>query len=131
MATEREHYIAHGLIRVVLQYPDKLGYFTDLRSLATYFRQWLPDIGDHEIVDAMKRLVPQYLTLLKWSNGHRRSIEYPTGIQNDEEFFYQGTICLRQTPYTRRRLHELTALFSVADVEPPKKTNGSGGRGAT
>ena len=66
MNTHRYHYIEYELLRLALQDTgDGLGSPTSLPVLWAAFRQWLPDVENREIVDALKRLQPQYLTLLK------------------------------------------------------------------
>ena len=119
MTAQRYHYIEHEILQLVLQPSDHLGYPTGLPTLANAFRQWLPDIADREIVDALKRLSPKYLTLLKWSKQYGRFIEYPTDISDDGEFFYRGDMRLRRTPHTDPYLQELAALFPPPE-EPSK-----------
>jgi hypothetical protein len=121
MNAQRHHCIEHEILRLTLENSDHLGYSTSLPTVTNAFRQWLPDILHREIVDALKRLSPKYLTLLKWSNQHGQFIEYPTDISNDGEFFYRGAMRLRRTPHTDPYLQELAALFpSPEEPEKPK-----------
>ena len=56
---------------MVLQCTDHLGYPTDLGRLATDFRPIFADIDNRELVEALKRLSPKYLTLCKYLTVNR------------------------------------------------------------
>src|ERR1700722_8020439 len=107
MAAHRYQQIEHGILRVVLQCTDHLGYPTHLASLATFFRPTFPDVNDRELVEALKRLRPRYLTICKYLNGQASCLEYPTQISDDVEFFYRNGFRLRRTPETDPRAQEL------------------------
>lgn len=111
MAALRHQQIEHGILRMVLDRSDHLGYSTDLPNLATFFRPTFPDIGNRELVDTLKRLRPKYLTLCKYPQGQQSCLEYPTEISDDEEFFYRHGFQMRRTPETDPRAQELAALI--------------------
>lgn len=103
-------------LRLTLQAPDPVGGFgSDLRALGSTFRRWPPDVADGEIVDALKRLWPRYVTLWKWNSAKRWFIEYPNEIGDDVEFFYRGDFRLRGTPRTGPCLQESAALSHDTD----------------
>jgi hypothetical protein len=111
MESTRHHCIDHELLRLTLQASDPAGgYGTDIHALGSGFRQWMPDVADREIVEALKRLRPQYVTLWKWSSAKRWFIEYPNEIDDDVEFFYRDNFRLRRTPHTGPYLQELATL---------------------
>jgi hypothetical protein len=104
-------------LRLVLQHSDHSGYPTNLPGLETFFRRTVPDIKDRELVDALKRLCPKYLTLRQWSNEKGRFVEYPAEIGDDAEFFYRGSMQLRRTPESDPRVQELAALLAKSEQE--------------
>ncbi len=63
----------------------------------------------------LKRLQPQYLTLWTWSEAHRRFLEYPTEIGNDEDFFYRGDFRMRHAPHTDPYVQTL-----ALEIDPPE-----------
>jgi hypothetical protein len=112
MAAHRYQQIEHGILRMVLQSTDHLGYPTDLSSLATFFRRSFSDVHNRELVDTLKRLRPKYLTLCKYVQGQPSCLEYPSQITDDEEFFYHGGgFRLQRTPETDPRAQELVAIL--------------------
>jgi hypothetical protein len=120
MQALRHHYIEHEILRLVLQHSDHLGYPTSLPGLATFFRPTLQNIEDRELVDALKRLSPKYLTLCKYVNGQSPCREYPNEISSDDEFFYRGDMRLRRTPRTDPYLQELAAKGAAMNEEVRK-----------
>jgi hypothetical protein len=112
MPAYRFQKIEYGILRMLLQSADHLGHPTDLNSLATFFRPTFADIDNRELVEALKRLRPKYLTLCKYVQGQPSCLEYPTQIADDEEFFYRGDgFRLRRTPETDPRAQELAAVI--------------------
>jgi predicted nucleotide-binding protein len=105
----RHQYIEHEILRLVLQHSDHLGYPTSLPGLESVLRPKLPNIQDRELVDALKRLSPKYITLCKYVNGQPPCRKYPDEISSDDEFFYRGDMRLRRTPHTDPHLQELAA----------------------
>lgn len=105
----RHQYIEHEILSLVLQHSDQLGYPTSLPGLATLVRPKLPNIQDRELVDALKRLSPNYLTLCKYVNGQEPCRAYPEEISRDDDFFYRGDMRLRRTPHTDPYLQQLAA----------------------
>ena len=72
MGVRRHQQVEHAILTLVLRCSDHLGYANTLPGLASILRQTFADIDNREIVDTIKRLRPQYLTLAKWSEEHRR-----------------------------------------------------------
>jgi hypothetical protein len=119
MASRKSYEIEYRILRVALQRYGEWGYPSSLPQLEAQFREAIPDITDMDLVDAMKRLRPDYLRLWKWSKGHGRFVEYPTDISDDNEFFYRNDFCLQRTPQTQPRAEELHAmLHPAAEVKP-------------
>jgi len=73
----RHQQVEHAILTLLLRYSDHLGYSNTLPGLASILRQTFSDTDNRETVDTLKRLRPQYLTLWKWNDEHRRFIEYP------------------------------------------------------
>ena len=61
MEAHRHQRIEHGILRLVVQCTDHLGYPTDLSGLSTAFRPAFPDIENRELVDTLKRLNPKHV----------------------------------------------------------------------
>lgn len=102
---------------MLLQSTDHLGHPTNLSLLATFFRPTFVDIDNRELVEALKRLRPKYLTLCKYVQGQPPCLEYPTQIADDEDFFYRGDgFRLRRTPETDPRAQELAAVIEQQEV---------------
>lgn len=59
----RSRRIDYALLRAAVLCQDDLGYDATLLGLATLTN--IPDIEKREVVDALKRLRPKYLTLCK------------------------------------------------------------------
>jgi predicted nucleotide-binding protein len=117
MAAYRFQKIEHGILRMLLQSTDHLGHPTSLSSLTTFFRPTFADIDNRELVEALKRLRPKYLTLCKYLQGQLSCLEYPTQIADDEEFFYRGDgFRMRRTPETDPRAQELAATIEQQEV---------------
>lgn len=91
MPAYRFQKIEHGILRMLLQSTDHLGHPTNLSLLATFFRPTFVDIDNRELVEALKRLRPKYLTLCKYVQGQPPCLEYPTQIADDEDFFIEAT----------------------------------------
>ncbi len=113
MAALRHQQIEHGVLRIVRDCTDHLGYPTDLNSLAGSFRSTFADVNSRELVDTLNRLrMEGNLTLCKYPPGQLSCMEYPSQIKNEEEFFYQaGGFRLRRTPKTDPRVQELETLI--------------------
>lgn len=118
MPEHRSQTIEHGILRMLLQSTDHLGHATDLGRLATFFRQTFSDIDNRELVEALKRLRPKYLTLCKYVQGQPSCLEYPTQMADDIEFFYRGDgFRLRRTPETYPRAEELAAIVTSSHTD--------------
>jgi hypothetical protein len=118
MGAKRHQLVEHAILTLILRYSDHLGYANTLPGLASILRQTLADIDNREIVDTLKRLRPQYLTLWKWSDAYNRFLEYPTEITKDEDFFYRGDFRLRHTPHTDPYMQTLTVEVNPPEVTP-------------
>lgn len=118
MGPKRHQLVEHAILSLVLRFSDHLGYANTLPGLATILRQTLPDIDNREVVDTLKRLRPQYLTLWKWSEEHHRFLEYPTEIPRDEDFFYRADFRLRHTPHSDPYVQTLALEINPPEVEP-------------
>lgn len=105
------------MLALILRYSNHLGYGTTLPGLAQILRQTVADIDNREIVDTLKRLRPQYVTLWKWSDANRRFLEYPTEITGDEDF-YRGDFQLRHTPHTDPYVQDLALEINPPEVKP-------------
>src|ERR1039457_165206 len=80
----RSRRIEYELLRMVVQCQDHLGYHASLGTLADFFRPNIPDIENRELVDALKRLQPKYLSLCKYVSGGAPCVKYPAEIDNEE-----------------------------------------------
>jgi hypothetical protein len=120
MGAKRHLQVEFAILSIVLKHSDHLGYPGGLSSLASVLHQKFADINNREIVDTLKRLRPRYITLWKWSDQHRRFLQYPEEIGNDEEFFYRADFRLRHTPETDPYLQTL-----AIEVDPPECKKGS------
>jgi hypothetical protein len=118
MGPKRHQLVEHAILTLVLRYSDHLGYGNTLPGLAQILRQTVADIDNREVVDTLKRLRPQYLTLWKWSEEHHRFLEYPTEIPRDEDFFYQADFRLRHTPHTDPYVQTLALEMNPPEVKP-------------
>ncbi len=118
MPAKRHQQVERAILSVVLKHSDHLGYPAGLPSLASTLRQTFGDIDNQEIVNTLKRLRPKYLTLWKWNDQHRRFLQYPDEIGEDEEFFYRADFRLRQTPETDPYLQTI-----AAEIDPPEVTH--------
>ena len=105
---------------MALQSTDHLGHATDLGNLALFFQPTFANIKNEELVDALKELRPEYLTLCKYRPGQLSCLEYPTQIADDGDFFYRHDFRLRRTSKTRSRFQELDAMIKK-DAFPPEK----------
>lgn len=105
--TMRYQRIEQEILTLVLGFSDHSGYSTNLPSLALVLGPRVPDTEHRELVDALKRLSPQYLTLQKWSEAHRKFLQYPGDVGDDSEFFYRGGFRLQRTPQTDPYLQKL------------------------
>lgn len=118
MGAKRHQFVEHAILTLVLRFSDHLGYANTLPGLAQILRQTVPDIDSREVVDTLKRLRPQYLTLAKWSEAAKRFLEYPTEIAKDEDFFYRGDFQLRHTPHTDPYVQSLALEINPPEVTP-------------
>jgi hypothetical protein len=118
MQPKRHQLVEHAILTFVLRASDHLGYSNTLPGLAQIIRETLTDIDNREIVDTLKRLRPQYLTLWKFSQPSRRFLEYPTEVARDEDFFYRGDFCLRHTPHTDPYAQTLALEINPPEVKP-------------
>lgn len=108
----RSRRIEHCLLRTVVQCQDHLGYHATLSSLANGFQADIPNIENRELVEALKRLQPKYLTLCKYVSGGAPCVVYPTQFADDEIFFWRGDgFRMRRTPETAPRSEELGAIL--------------------
>ncbi len=112
---KRHQVLEYAILNMVLKHADHHGYGPTLPTLAAILRQTLPDIADREIVDTIKRLSPQYLTLRKFSQPHHRFLRYPDEISDDGEFFYRADFCMQRTPQTDPYVQTL-----ALEVSPPE-----------
>lgn len=117
MSPKRHQIVEHAILTLVLRYSDHLGYANTLPGLAQILRQTVADIDNREVVDTLKRLQPQYLTLWKWSEEHHRFLKYPTEIPRDEDFFYRADFRLRHTPHTDPYVQTLALEINPPEVE--------------
>jgi hypothetical protein len=115
---KRHQHVEHAILTLVLTHGDHQGYAPTLPTLAAILRQSIPDISDREIVDTIKRLSPQYLTLSKYSPAHRGLVRYPEEIGDDGEFFYRADFCMQRTPHTDPYLQTLALEVSPPEVLP-------------
>ena len=69
MQIKRYQLVEHAILALLLRYSDHLGYANTLPGLAQILRQTVADVDNREIVDTLKRLRPQCLTLWKWSDA--------------------------------------------------------------
>jgi hypothetical protein len=119
MGPKRHQLIEHAILMLVLRHSDHLGYANTLPGLAQILRQTVPEIDNREVVDTLKRLRPQYLTLSKWSEADKRFLEYPAEIPKDEDFFYRADFRLRHTPHTDPYVQGLALEINPPEVKPP------------
>ena len=109
----RSRRIEYELLRMVVQCQDHLGYHASLGTLADFFRPNIPDIENRELVDALKRLQPKYLSLCKYVSGGAPCVKYPAEIDNEEIFFWRTDgFRMRRTPETAPRSEELVAMIT-------------------
>ena len=113
MPVRRHQFIEHEILTLALLHSDNSGYPVSLPDLTNLFRERLPDIADSELVDALKRLHPKFLTLRKWSDVRGQFLEYPAlgTFRDDGEFFYTRDFRLLRTPNTDPHVQELRELF--------------------
>ncbi len=71
---KRHQVLEHAILTLVLKHGGHQGYGPTLPTLSGILRKTLADIVDREIVDTIKRLSPQYLTLSKFSRSHHRFV---------------------------------------------------------
>ena len=110
---KRYQHVEHGILTLILKHSDHRGYGNTLSGLASILRQTVPDIANREIIDTLKRLEPQYITLWKFSQAHARLLQYSKEEIDDEYLFGQGDFCIQRTPNTDPRAQELAVA-----VEP-------------
>lgn len=115
---KRHQVLEHAILTLVLKHGDHRGYGPTLPTLAGILRQTLPDIADREIVDTIKRLSPQYLTLSKFSRSHHRFVRYPDEISDEGEFFYRADFCMQRTPQTDPYVQTLALEVRPPEVQP-------------
>lgn len=118
MGPKRHQFVEHAILTLALRNSAHLGYANTLPELAHILRQTVADIDNREVVDTLKRLRPQYLTLWKWSDEHHGFLEYPTEIPRDEDFFYRADFQLRHTPHTDPYLQTLALEINPPEVKP-------------
>jgi hypothetical protein len=118
MGPKRHQLVEHGILTIVLRYSDHVGYANTLPGLTQILRQTMADIDNREVVDTLKRLRPQYLTLSKWSESNHRFLEYPTEIAKDDDFFYRADFRLRHTPHTDPYVQSLALEINPPEVKP-------------
>jgi hypothetical protein len=118
MGPKRHELVEHAILTLVLRCSDHLGYGNTLPGLAQILRQTVADIDNREVVDTLKRLRPQYLTLSKWSEEHHRFLEYPTEISRDEDFFYRADFRLRHTPHSDPYVQTVALEINPPEVKP-------------
>jgi len=122
MQAKRYQQIEHAILTLVLKHGDHQGYATTLPTLVNILRQTFPDIADREILDALKRLRPRYLTLLKYVESERRFDRYPDQIGDDEQFFGRGDFLMRRTPDTDPHVQTLALEINPLERQPPMTT---------
>lgn len=115
---KRHQVLEHAILTLVLKHGDHQGYGPTLPTLVEILRQTLPDIADREIVDTIKRLSPQYLTLSKFSRAHNRFVLYPDEISDDGEFFYRADFCMQRTPQTDPYAQTLALEVTPPEAQP-------------
>ena len=116
----RSLYVECEILKWVLQFSNHQGYSTSLPQLGTFFREAKQPVSDTEMVDAIKRQYPSFLTLWKWSDAHGRFITYPAEISDDGEFFYRAGFQLRRTPHTQPQIEKLETM--IQQSESSRKT---------
>jgi hypothetical protein len=110
----RYQHAEHAILTSVLKYGDQ-GYATTLPTLANIVRQTFPDITHREIIDTLKRLEPQYLTLWKYGSAFARLVQYSQDEIDDEYLFGEGDFCIQRTPQT-----DPYAQILSLDINPPE-----------
>jgi hypothetical protein len=123
MGARRHQHVEYALLSIVLKHSDHLGYPAGLPSLASVLRQKFADIDNREIVDTLKRLRPRYITLWKWNDQHRRFLQYPDEIADDDEFFYRAEFRIRHTPETDPHLQALALEVDPPEAKPSMTTS--------
>jgi hypothetical protein len=118
---KRHQHVEHAILTLVV-HGDHQGYANTLPQLVSILRERFAhkfaDIDQREIVDTLKRLRPQYLTLWKYSDAHHRFVQYPGEIGDDEQFFYRADFRMRRTPYTDPYVQTLALEVDRQQGEP-------------
>lgn len=123
LMTKRHQLVEHAILNLILGHGDHQGYANTLPGLASILRQTVVDIDNREIVDTLKRLCPQYLTLWKFSVAHHGFIQYPDVIADDEQFFGRADFCVRRTPHTDPYVQSLALEIDPPEGPPPMTTS--------
>ncbi len=120
-----EFLLLHLAERTAKNYTPDL-YENNLSGLSSDLRVHVSDVNNREIVDALKRLLPEkYVKIGKYVSGQH--LEYPTQTSeaglDEEKVFYEGRIALWRTEFTRR-MQELAGLFPPPEPDQPLKHYG-------
>lgn len=121
MQPRRHHYIEYEILRLTFQATEPAGLGTSLPNLQATIRELVTDAGDREIVDALRRLHPENLTIWKYNGG---TLGKFSPEQTDGEFFYTGSFYLQRTPRTDPYMQELAAMFPTPNEDPIPKRYG-------
>lgn len=111
----RYQHVEHAILTLLLKYGDHQGYANTLPGLANILRQTFADITNREIIDTLKRLEPQYLTLWKYGSAFARLVQYSQDEIDDQYMFGEGDFCIQRTPQTDPYVQELTL-----EINPPE-----------
>jgi hypothetical protein len=121
MAKQYQH-VEHAILTLVLKHGDQRGYATTLPTLANILRQTFPEITNLQIIDTLKRLEPQYITLWKYGSAFARLVRYSREEIDDEYLFGEGDFCLQRTPHTDPRAQELAQQIKESKAPTPVTT---------
>lgn len=121
MAKQYQH-VEHSILTLVLKHGDHRGYAITLPTLANTLRQTFPEITNLQIIDTLKRLEPQYITLWKYGSAFARLVQYSREEIDDEYLFGEGDFCLQHTPHTDPRAQELAQQIQESEAPTPVTT---------
>jgi len=117
----RHERVEHAILTLVLRHGDHQGYSNTLGGLAAILRDTFSDIDNREVVDALKRLMPKYLMLCKWSEAQHQFVKYPDQTPDDDQFFYRGDFSMRRTPNTDPRVQILQDRIDMPSNQPRRR----------
>jgi hypothetical protein len=112
----RYQHVEHAILTLVLKHGDHKGYANTLPGFANVLRPTFPDVTTREIIDTLKRLEPQYLTLWKFGSAFARLVQYSQGEIDDEYLFGEGDFCVQRTPQTDPYTQELALELGLQET---------------